>query len=306
MLARVLAVLLLLSSLSFAGVVEDVRDALVQGDFTLAKLRLQSYRGQRGTTPEYLEALSWMARAALDAKQLGSAASYAEQTESLARLQLSNRKLDAERHLPIALGAAIEVHAGVLEARGMHTQARALLRRSLAVYRGTSIEARLQKNLNVLTLTGQLAPPLQVNEYLSVRPLPLTALKGSPVLLFFWAHWCSDCKAEGPVIARLWSEFGPRGLAVVAPTQLYGYAAGGEEAKPRDELAYIGKIWGAYYRELQSLPVPISKMNFERYGASTTPTLVVLDRAGRVALYHPGVLPYEQLRAAVERAMGPG
>jgi thioredoxin-related protein len=49
------------------------------------------------------------------------------------------------------------------------------------------------------------------------------------------------------------------------------------------------------------MPVPISKYNFDAYGASTTPTLVLLDRTGKVALYHPGALPYDQLRAAIER-----
>jgi hypothetical protein len=30
--------------------------------------------------------------------------------------------------------------------------------------------------------------------------------------------------------------------------------------------------------------------------------LVVLNRAGQVATYHPGAMPYEELRAAVEKA----
>jgi thioredoxin-related protein len=48
--------------------------------------------------------------------------------------------------------------------------------------------------------------------------------------------------------------------------------------------------------------VPLSKQNFNAYGASTTPTLVVLNRAGQVAMYHPGAMPYDELRAAVEKA----
>ena len=39
------------------------------------------------------------------------------------------------------------------------------------------------------------------------------------------------------------------------------------------------------------------------FPASTTPTLVLLDRAGHVALYHPGAMPYGQLRAAIEKVV---
>ena len=49
--------------------------------------------------------------------------------------------------------------------------------------------------------------------------------------------------------------------------------------------------------------MPLSQQNFDTYGASTTPTLVILNRVGQVALYHPGALPYEELRAAVEKVV---
>ena len=105
------------------------------------------------------------------------------------------------------------------------------------------------------------------------------------------------------MIAQLSSEFGSRGLMLVAPTQLYGYAAQGEDAQPKDELPYVERVWQHFYPALQSVPVPVSRENFNLYGASTTPTLVLLDRAGRVALYHPGAMRYEELRAAIEKAM---
>jgi thiol-disulfide isomerase/thioredoxin len=213
------------------------------------------------------------------------------------------RPLDAEPHLPIALGAALEVQAQLLAARGQQTQAIALLRRSLVTYRNTSIRPRLQKNLNLLNFAGNPAPPLKIAQYLGPRPAALSQLSGAPVLLFFWAHWCGDCKAEGPVIAQLEAEFRPRGLALLAPTQLYGYAAQGEDALPKDELAYVERVWKNFYPGLQNVPVPVSKENFNLYGASTTPTLVLLDRNGRVALYHPGVMPYEELRAAIQKAI---
>jgi thiol-disulfide isomerase/thioredoxin len=303
MVARLLAVLLALSAASLAGITDDVRDALSRNNVSAAEAELQTYRGRQGVTPDYVEALSWMARADLLSHQLDRADNYARQTETLSRQLLAKRPLDAEPHLPIALGAALEVQAQVLAARGETAQAVALLRRSVATYRNTSIHARLQKNLNSLGLAGQPAPPLKITSYLGPKPVALAQLNGSPVLLFFWAHWCGDCKAEGPVIAQLSSEFGTRGLMLVAPTQLYGYGAQGEDAAPKDELPYIQRVWQHFYPGLQGVPVPVSKGNFNLYGASTTPTLVLLDRAGRVALYHPGVMPYEDLRAAIEKVI---
>jgi len=300
---RILAIFLLLCVSASADIVIDVRTALAQNNFAAATYALQSYRAQHGTDPAYLDALSWLARGALSANQPEQAESYAKQVESGVHDLMKTRALDAEPHLPLALGAAVEVQAQVLSTRGDNAQAVALLRRSLVTYGNTSIRARLQKNLNMLGLAGRPAPTLSVLEYLGTRPQSLSQLKGSPVLLFFWAHWCVDCKHEAPIISQLNSEFASKGLKIEAPTQLYGYAAQGEDAKPKDELAYIGRVWNQYYPALQDVPVPVSKANFNSYGASTTPTLVVINRKGIVTLYHPGVLQYEDLRAAIEKAM---
>jgi cytochrome c biogenesis protein CcmG/thiol:disulfide interchange protein DsbE len=290
--------------------VGDVRAQLARNSFSAAESELRTYQAQHGVTPEYLEALSWMARGAASTQQWDQAAAYASETRSLSEQQLATtkRKLDAEPHLPIALGAAYEVLAQVLTEKdtaekGQRAKAVSLLRSALARYGDTSIRARLQKNLNLLALIGQPAPPLQVTQYLGPKPPTLASLKGSPVLLFFWAHWCVDCKAEVPVIARLRQEFAREGLVVIGPTQLYGYAAQGADASPAQERAYIESVRQRYYAILQDMPVPLSQQNFNAYGASTTPTLVVLNRAGLVAMYHPGALSYDELRAAVQKAV---
>jgi len=295
-------------------IIGDVRAQLAQNGFSAAESQLCTYKAQHGVTPEYLEALSWMARGAAAIKQWDQAAAYADETRVLSERQLTQqpahqltktkRKLDAEPHLPIALGAAYEVLAQGLAEKGQPAKAVSLLRSALARYGNTSIRARLQKDLNLLTLVGQPAPPLEVTQYLGPKPPALASLKGSPVLLFFWAHWCGDCKAEVPIIARLRQEFGPQGLVVIGPTQLYGYAAQGTDAAPDQERAYIESVRTRYYASLQDMPVPLSKQNFNAYGASTTPTLVVLNRAGQVATYHPGAMSYDELRAAVQKAVG--
>src|ERR1700751_4734373 len=300
--SRILLIsILLMASACWAGIVDSVRFALSQNNFAGAEAQLNSYRDQRGADAEYLEAYSWLGRAALDQGQYDQAASYAKETKALALEQLKQRSLDAEPHLPLALGAALEVQSQVLASRGQKAQAIAVLQTALRTYGNTSIHDRIQKNLNLLSFQGKIAPVLKSDQFLGA-PLPdTTALKGSPVLLFFWAHWCGDCKAEAPIIAQLRSEYAGKGLKVIGPTRYYGYTAQEEHAAPADELKYIDAVRHRFYGGLLDMPVPISKYNFDTYGASTTPTLVLLDRTGKVAMYHPGALPYDQLRAEIEK-----
>lgn len=285
-----------------AGIIDDVRVQVGQNSYSAAEGELRDYRARHGVTPEYLEAFSWVARGAAAMKQWGQASKYARETQGLSEQLLTKQKLDSEPHLPIALGAAYEVQAQALAETGKRTEAAALLRGALLKYGNTSIRARLQKNLNLISLVGRPAPALQATQFLGAKPPTLAALKGSPVLLFFWAHWCGDCKAEVPIITRLKQEFAPSGLVVIGPTKLYGYAAQGNDATPAQERTYIESVRQRYYAGLSDMPVPLSQQNFNTYGASTTPTLVILNRAGEVTLYHPGAMPYEELRAAIEKA----
>jgi len=296
-----LVFVLILTASACGGIVDDVRMSLAQSNFSGAESQLKSYKDAKGVTPEYLEALSWMARAALSMQQYTQADGYAKQTLTLAAPVRKKHPIDSDEQMATAVGAALEVQAQSLAGRGQKAQGAALLRRALVTYGGTSIAPRIHKNINLLTFVGQQAPALHGGEFLGMRAPSLAELKGTPVLLFFWAHWCMDCKGESPILVRLHSEF--KDLTMIAPTQRYGYAGGGENATPQAELEYIKRIWEKYYAGLQNASVPVSKENFNIYGSSTTPTLVLIDRAGKIAYYHPGAVMYDELRAAIERVV---
>jgi thiol-disulfide isomerase/thioredoxin len=286
-----------------AEIVYDVRFALANNNLALGDSLVQQYRTQRGVTPEMIEALSWLGRGALAANQLDKAESYAEQTQQLVQQELKKHPLDSEEHLPLALGAAIETESQVMNARGERAQALGYLRKELALYRSTSIRARIQKNINLLDLVGKPAPALDEREYLGPKPPTMLSLLGKPVLLFFWAHWCGDCKLERRDISQIRREFADKGLVILAPTQRYGYVAGGQDASPQDELKYIDEIRHRYYLDLIDVPAPVSEEDGKLYGASTTPTLVLVDRRGIVRMYHPGRMPIEELRQAVHAVL---
>ena len=284
----------------FASIVNDVRALVAAHDFAPADHAVRAYQARQGATPELAAALSWLARGSLDARQFDRADSYATETRGLARQLLETRKLDADSWLPLALGASIEVHAQVLAARGQRPEALEFLRLQLKLFSGTSLTQRIRKNVNLLSLEGKPAPPLEVADWVGARPVSLAVLHGRPVLLFFWAHWCGDCKAEVATLARIRKTFEPQGLVIVAPTRYYGYVAKGADASPEVEKNYIGQVRRQYYSELGDVAAPLSAANFVTYGSSTTPTLVLIDAAGIVRMYHPGALSEPDLSARIQ------
>jgi thiol-disulfide isomerase/thioredoxin len=286
---------LLLASSALAGIVQDVNAALNRGDFAGADRQVQAYQRAHGPDAELADAISWQGRAALAAKKLDSAAAYADQTRRMVLPNLRGPRADRERWL-FALGASMEVQAQVMAARGETGEAVQFLRDEMKIYAGTSLRERIQKNINLLSLEGKPAPALEDGP-------SIAGLRGKAILLLFWAHWCGDCRAEIPVIASIMKKYGPPGLVLIGPTKYYGYAANGDDAPPEVEKPYIEKIRRRFYAPLGDMPVPVSNANFARYGASTTPTLVLVDRRGIVRWYHPGQATEQELAAQIERAL---
>ena len=134
-----------------------------------------SIDSERGVTPEMLKPMSWLGRGALSANQLDKAEGYAEQTRQLAQQELKKHPLDSEPHLPLALGAAIEVESQAMSQRGERAQALAYLRKELALYRTTSIHTRIQK-------TSICSPRRQGRPALDERELPRAQTSHSPQL----------------------------------------------------------------------------------------------------------------------------
>ena len=116
-------------------------------------------------------------------------------------------------------------------------------------------------------------------------------------------HSCNDCKQQGPILEALLNQYGAQGLTVVAPTKRFGYVAKGAPALPAVELQYISQILDTHYAVLQKYPVPVSEDNHKRYGVWSTPTLVIVDRAGRVALYNPGRMTKEALEPIIRKLL---
>lgn len=62
---------------------------------------------------------------------------------------------------------------------------------------------------------GSKAPSFKVVD-LDGKSIGLSDLMGKPSIIVFWATWCPHCRAELPVMERVWKDLNPKGISMVA------------------------------------------------------------------------------------------
>lgn len=72
----------------------------------------------------------------------------------------------------------------------------------------------LPGQLPIAAEEGALAPPFEVHD-LANKPISLTALRGSPVILNFWATYCGPCIVEMPLLQSVYAAHRAEGLHVI-------------------------------------------------------------------------------------------
>ncbi|MCG3195299.1 MAG: hypothetical protein DIJKHBIC_04576 [Thermoanaerobaculia bacterium] len=295
LLAIVLAAFLAPSNARAGDLVRVVRAKLSAGDLLSGEAAVEEYKKKTGVDPEYLDAVGWLARGAEMLGRSEKAARYATEL----RQAIPEEKPD----LLIPYGAAIEVEARLKRAADGRGAALRLLEGELLKARDTALRSRIQKNINLISLEGEMAPQLGNGDDPGSPAPNLTSLRGQPVLLFFWAQWCGDCKAEAAPLARILRKYEAGGLTLIAPTRLYGSGADGKPATPREEKDQMRKVWQESYPGLEKVSTPVDTETMVRYGASATPTLVLIDRKGRVRLYTPTRMSESELSRRIDEVM---
>jgi thiol-disulfide isomerase/thioredoxin len=295
LLAVALAASLLSGEARAADLSRLVRMKLSAGDLLSGEAAVEEYKKTKGVDADYLDAVGWLARGAVLLERFERADVH------VAELRREIREETPELIVP--LGAAIEVEGKLRLTRQGRGAAVRFLESELARARDVSLRSRISKNINLLTLEGQPAPALAAEDRVGPETPRLADLRGKVVLMFLWAHGCGDCKAQGPIVARVYEKHRKDGLVLLAPTRYYGQDAEWKKAAaPAEEKAVIEKDWAAF-TGLDGVPIPIDTASMVRYGASATPTMVLIDRKGIVRLYTPTRMSESELNRRVEEAL---
>jgi thiol-disulfide isomerase/thioredoxin len=123
-----------------------------------------------------------------------------------------------------------------------------------------------------------------------VEGKPAPAIKGAPptegkvVLLDFWTSWCGPCKRQQPIIEKLSKEFRSKGLVVLGVNV-------GEDKETVDKV----------HLSYPSLQLDENDEVLKSLAVHAYPTLVLIDRTGKVALYDIGQKSEASLRAVLAK-----
>jgi cytochrome c biogenesis protein CcmG/thiol:disulfide interchange protein DsbE len=163
----------------------------------------------------------------------------------------------------------------------------------LSLFFGFAILPRLFAGADA-ELVGKAAPSFKLPVLLNGASgegstISLDELKGSAIVLDFWATWCRPCQIEAPIVNKVAQRFKDRGLVVV------GVDTSDPDGDPRG--------WALQHGLSYPIAVDTRDETARRYGVSNMPTLVVISRAGKVTAVREGLTEGSELESLVESAL---
>lgn len=108
------------------------------------------------------------------------------------------------------------------------------------------------------------------------KDVKLADLKGKVVLVNFWATWCEGCQVEIPWFVEFQKEFEARGLVVIGISM---DDDGWKSVRP----------WLKEKKVNYSIVIGSEEVG-KRYGLEGMPLTALVDREGRIADVHPGLV----------------
>ncbi|SCG81758.1 Thiol-disulfide oxidoreductase resA [Proteiniborus sp. DW1] len=141
-------------------------------------------------------------------------------------------------------------------------------------------------NFDDIIDVGDFAPDFTLQD-LDGNTISLDDFKGEKVVfLNFWATWCPPCRAEMPDLDKVYQESKGEDFIVLAIN------LGESEKIVKEFMAENGYSFPVLLDKTQ-------KVGFA-YNTFSIPTSVLVDKEGKVRVYRPGAMTYNQMIEMVE------
>jgi len=135
---------------------------------------------------------------------------------------------------------------------------------------------------------GQPAPDFNLRDSTGAE-VKLSDYRGKAVLLNFWATWCRPCKVEVPMLMEFENRYKSGGLAVIGVSM--------DDDGWKSVMPYIAKNKLNY-------PVVIGSQELaKKYGAESLPMTMLIDREGRLAGVHLGLVEEKTWESEIDRLL---
>jgi peroxiredoxin len=124
------------------------------------------------------------------------------------------------------------------------------------------------------------------------RPIKLSEFQGKVVVLDFWATWCHGCLTEIPWFMEFQDKYKRDGFVVL------GVAMDDDGWKSVKPFVVERKI---------NYPIVVGNQDLEKsYSVETPPVTLLIDRKGKVAEVHAGMMEKEAFEREIQNLLREG
>lgn len=122
--------------------------------------------------------------------------------------------------------------------------------------------------------------------------------KGKVVVVNFWATWCPPCVKEFPDIIKLYKNYQPKGVEVIAVSM-------NEEDELEDIEEFIQKYKPPFSIYRAASAEEEFYQEFDKKWFGQMPTTVIYDTSGKITHMHMNPITYPELEKYVTAALTP-